>query len=165
MTHSVPATRLDVRPRRMAALLLACVLTVSTFTIAHAQDSAGVKAMEDYLDFVDYGGATIFPEQIPAADWKRFFVIDARDADQFSKEHIPGATNIEWRKVLAERSRIPKDKPVLLYCNTGTLSAQAGFALRVAGYENVRVLSGDFAEWKAKGGLEAAAKAAGAVKH
>lgn len=50
---------------------------------------------------------------------------------------------------------------VLAYCNTGTLSAQAGFALRVAGYENVRILQGGYAEWKAKGGFEANARAAG----
>jgi len=121
--------------------------------------------MEAYLDFVDYGGATIFPEQIPKDDWNKFFVIDARDKEQFAKEHIPGAVNIEWRRALAERNRIPNDKPVLLYCNTGTLSAQAGFALRVAGYENVRILQGGFAEWKGKGGFDAAAKAAGAAKH
>lgn len=24
-----------------------------------------IKEMKEYLDFVDYGGATIFPEQIP----------------------------------------------------------------------------------------------------
>ena len=66
---------------------------------------------------------------------------------------------------LAERSKIPKDKPVLLYCNTGTLSAQAGFALRVAGYENVRILQGGYAEWKAEGGFDAATKATSAVKH
>ena len=112
-----------------------------------AQDKAAIDAMEGYLDFVDYGGATIFPEQIPKDDWKKFVVIDARDKDQFAKEHIPGAINIEWRRTLAERSRIPKDKPVLLYCNTGSLSAQAGFALRVAGYENVRILLGGFTEW------------------
>lgn len=132
---------------------------------ATANEKAAIDAMEAYLDFVDYGGATIFPEQIPKDDWKKFFVIDARDKDQFAKEHIPGAVNIEWRRALAERSRIPKDKPVLLYCNTGTLSAQAGFALRVAGYENVRILQGGYAEWKAKGGLDAAARATGAVKH
>lgn len=163
MTHSTPATRPDVQPRRMEATLLACLLAASAFTTVHAQDSAGVKAVEDYLEFVDYGGATIFPEQIPAADWKRFFVIDARDADQFSKEHIPGATNIEWRKVLAERSRIPKDKPVLIYCNTGSLSSQAGLALRLAGYENLRILQGGFAEWKAKGGFEANARTTGSI--
>ena len=123
-------------------------------------DKEAVKLMEDYLAFVDYGGATIFPEQIPKEDWSRFHVIDARDKEQFDKEHIPGAVNLEWRQVLEKRTTIPKDKSVLIYCNTGSLSAQAGFALRVAGYENVRILQGGFAEWKAKGGFDAAARAA-----
>jgi len=113
---------------------------------------------------VDYGGATILPEQIPRNDWKKFHIIDARDTSQYAKEHIPGAVNLEWRKVLAERGSIPKDKPVLIYCNTGTLSAQAGFALRVAGYDNVRILQGGFAEWRANGGLDAAAKASAPPK-
>jgi rhodanese-related sulfurtransferase len=90
-------------------------------------------------------------------------IIDARDAAQYNKEHIPGAVNIEWRQVLAKSADIPKNKPVLIYCNTGTLSAQAGFALRVSGWENVQILQGGFAEWKAKGGLDANAKAAGAA--
>ena len=50
---------------------------------------------------------------------------------------------------------------VLIYCNTGTLSAQAGFALRVAGHDNVRILQGGFQEWKAKGGFDANARASG----
>ncbi|MEI2420431.1 rhodanese-like domain-containing protein, partial [Arthrospira platensis SPKY2] len=87
---------------------------------------AAVEAMEDYLDFVEYGGGVIFAEQIPAADWARFHVIDARDEAQFAREHIPGAVNLEWRRVLAEREQIPRDQPVLIYCNTGSLSAQAG---------------------------------------
>lgn len=124
-----------------------------------------IKGMEEYLDFVDYGGATIFPEQIPKEEWKKFFVIDARDKDQFAKEHIPGAVNIEWRQVLHKRDDIPKTKPVIIYCNTGTLSAQGGFALRVAGYDNVRILQGGYAEWKAKGGFDAATKATQPAKH
>ncbi len=124
-----------------------------------------IKGMEEYLDFVDYGGATIFPEQIPKDEWKKFYVIDARDKDQFAKEHIPGAVNIEWRQVLNKRDDIPKNKPVIIYCNTGSLSAQGGFALRVAGYDNVRILQGGYAEWKAKGGFEAAAKATKPAKH
>ena len=149
------------------SLIAAALLVIAVpFTPlpAMADDMAAIDAMEGYLEFVDYGGATIFPEQIPKDDWKKFFVIDTRDKDQFAKEHIPGAVHIEWRRALAERSKIPKDKPVLLYCNTGTLSAQAGFALRVAGYENVRILQGGYTEWKAKGGLDAAAKASGTAK-
>lgn len=149
---------------QISVLIVAVTLQLSHLPVA-ASDKVVVDAMESYLDFVDYGGATIFPEQIPKDDWIKFFVIDARDKDQFSKEHIPGSINIEWRRTLAERSRIPKDKPVLIYCNTGSLSAQAGFALRVAGYENVRILQGGFAEWKAKGGLDAATKMKAPAKH
>lgn len=145
-----------------AALLAFAVLSAPA--MADGREEA-VKAMEEYLDFVDYGGATMFPEQIPREDWKRFHVIDARDKDQYAKEHIPGAVNLEWRQVIAQRQSIPKDKPVLIYCNTGSLSAQAGFALRLAGYDNVRILQGGFAEWKAKGGLDAASKATGTARH
>lgn len=147
----------------LRASLLALVV-LSTPAIADNREEA-LKAMEEYLDFVDYGGATMFSEQIPREDWKRFHVIDARDKDQYAKEHIPGAVNLEWRQVIAQRQSIPKDKPVLIYCNTGSLSAQAGFALRLAGYDNVRILQGGFAEWKAKGGLDAASKATTAAKH
>lgn len=142
-------------------LLHAAAITIISLapTLANAEENnEAVKAMEEYLAFVDYGGGTISPEQIPKEDWKRFYVIDARDKGQFDKEHIPGAVNLEWRQVLEKRASIPKDKPVLIYCNTGSLSAQAGFALRVSGYENVRIIQGGFSEWKSKGGFDSAVK-------
>ena len=126
----------------------------------HADNKAiAADEMEAYLEFVDYGGGVIFAEQIPKDEWPKMMVIDARDAAQFAKGHIPGAVNMDWRQVLAKRSTIPKNKPVLIYCNTGSLSAQAGFALRVAGWDNVRILQGGMEEWKAKGGFDAASKA------
>lgn len=138
-----------------------------TFPSVMANDKAKIiDELSGYLEFVDYGGGTIFPEQIPKGEYAKMMVIDARDAAQYAKEHIPGAVNIEWRQVLAKSGDIPKNKPVLIYCNTGTLSAQAGFALRVSGWENVRILQGGFSEWKSKGGLDANAKASGAApKH
>lgn len=142
-------------------LLHAAAITILSIapTLANAEENdEAIKAMEEYLAFVDYGGGTISPEQIPKEDWKRFYVIDARDKGQFDKEHIPGAVNLEWRQVLEKRASIPKDKPVLIYCNTGSLSAQAGFALRVSGYENVRIIQGGIAEWKSKGGFDSAVK-------
>jgi rhodanese-related sulfurtransferase len=145
-----------------AALCFGLGCSVLLGTPAWADNKAiAMDEMAGYLDFVDYGGATIFPEQIPRAEYAKMVLIDARDAAQFSREHIPGAVNIEWRQVLAKSSQIPKNKPVLIYCNTGSLSAQAGFALRVAGWDNVRILQGGFAEWKAKGGLDANERAAG----
>jgi len=132
-----------------------------------AADNKAVAAdeMSAYLEFVDYGGGTIFPEQIPKAEYAKMLIIDTRDAAQFAKDHIPGAINIEWRQVLSKSAQIPKDKPVLVYCNTGSLSAQSGFALRVAGWENVRILQGGYAEWKAKGGMDANLKASSSPHH
>ena len=141
----------------MSKTLLVLMVSLSCLSgsLCAQENTSAIEAMEEYFDFVEYGGATIFPEQIPADDWKKFFIIDARSTEEYSKEHIPGAVNIEWRQVLARRSEIPKDRPVLIYCNTGVLSAQAGFALRVIGYDNLRILQGGLREWQAKGGFEA----------
>lgn len=150
---------------RLTATVLASAALLAA-PMAHADNQAiATDEMEAYLEFVDYGGGVIFAEQIPKDEWPKFMVIDARDAGQFAKGHIPGAVNMDWRQVLAKRNTIPKDKAVLIYCNTGTLSAQAGFALRVAGWENVRILQGGMAEWKAKGGFDAAANATAPAKY
>ena len=84
---------------------------------------------------------------------------DVRDAGQFAKEHVPGATNIEWRQVFAQRARLPKDKTTLVYCNTRSFAAQVAMALRLDDLENVRLLYGGFNEWKARGGVQAYARA------
>jgi len=151
---------------RSLALVVTAAATLLLAPAAHADNKAiAIDEMAGYLEFVDYGGGVIFAEQIPKDEWPKMVVIDARDAGQFAKGHIPGAIHMDWRQVLAKRDSIPKNKPVLIYCNTGSLSAQAGFALRVAGWENVRILQGGMEEWKAKGGFDAAAKATAPAKH
>lgn len=151
---------------RTLALAATTAVSLLLAPAAHADNKAiAVDEMEAYLEFVDYGGGVIFAEQIPKEEWPKMLVIDARDAGQFARGHIPGAINMDWRQVLAKRDQIPKDKPVLIYCNTGSLSAQAGFAIRVAGWENLRILQGGMEEWKAKGGFDAASKATAPAKH
>jgi rhodanese-related sulfurtransferase len=128
--------------------------------VAHAQaDKPTINALEGYFDFVDYNSGTLMAEQIPAEDYKKLFVLDVRDAAQFAKDHIPGAVNIEWRKVFAERAKLPKDKTVLVVCNTSSFSGQVVMALRMDGFENVRILHGGYGEWKARGGMDAFARA------
>lgn len=153
---------------KLRSLTLAAATAASLLLAPAAQadnKAIAIDEMAGYLEFVDYGGGVIFAEQIPKDEWPKMVVIDARDAGQFAKGHIPGAINMDWRQVLAQRDSIPKNKAVLIYCNTGSLSAQAGFALRVAGWENVRILQGGMEEWKAKGGFDAAAKAPAPARH
>jgi len=123
------------------------------------QDAGSTINAGTGLITLDANAGTILPEQIPAEDYKKFFVLDVRDAGQFAKEHVPGAANIEWRQVFAQRAKLPKDKTILVYCNTSSFAAQVAMALRMDGFENVRLLYGGFNEWKARGGMEAYARA------
>lgn len=142
--------------RRSALAASFAALFASLPMTAFAQmNKAATDAVESYFEFIDYNGGTIMASQIPAEDWKKFHVIDVRDAEQYAKEHIPGAVNIEWRKVFSERAKLPKNKTILAYCNTGSFSAQAAMALRMDGFENVLVLHGGLGEWKLRGGMDA----------
>lgn len=143
-------------PFQPRPILLGLALSALPLLSAHAQNTSPVAgAIEEYMDFTEYGSSIIWPEQIPEADWKNVMVIDARDADQYAREHIPGAVNIEWRKVPGKRQQIPKDRMVVIYCNTGSLSAQSVFAMRVLGWDNVKVLQDGIEGWKKKGGFKA----------
>src|SRR5690606_10088769 len=153
-------------PPRAPTRPIAIAASLFFLPAAHADNKAiAIDEMAGYLDFVDYGGGVIFAEQIPKDEWPKMLVIDARDAGQFAKGHIPGAVSVGRRAVLARRGEITKDRSVLIYCYSGSLSAQAGFALGVAGWENVRILQGGMEEWKAKGGFDAAARATTPAKH
>lgn len=141
------------------ALLISSLGLSAGFALAQSADKATAEALEGYFDFVDANAGTILAEQIPAADYAKLHILDVRDAAQFAKEHIPGAVNIEWRQVFAQRAKLPKNKTILAYCNTSSLAAQVAMALRLDGFENVRLLYGGFNGWKAAGGMEANARA------
>ena len=52
--------------KKLLTITLATALLGLASLPARADDTqAAINAMEAYLEFVDYGGATIFPEQIP----------------------------------------------------------------------------------------------------
>ena len=142
------------------SIILLSALLISASPV-RAEDSAVANAVAEYMAFTEYGSGAILPEQIPEADWAKIHVIDTRAADQFAKEHIPGAINIEWRQVVERRHEVPRDRMVVLYCNIGVLSTQAVFAMRLLGWDNVLVLGGGIEGWKAKGGMKANARAAG----
>ncbi len=145
------------------SMLKRCVLIVAMSLLApHAsaeENPVVVDALSGYMDFSEYGSSLIWPEQIPKEDWKNVFIVDARDATQYAKAHIPGAINIDWRQAVARRAELPKDRMVVMYCNSGSLSAQAVFALRLLGYDNVKVLQDGIEGWKRKGGFEAYSRA------
>ncbi|SHM65791.1 Rhodanese-related sulfurtransferase [Roseovarius litoreus] len=112
-----------------------------------AQDAA-IDAMQEYMMFSEYEAGIILPQQLDQTVFEAALFVDTRDAGQFEEGTIPGAVNIEWREVLDRIDQIPEDRMTILFCNTGSLSAQAAFALRVAGRSNVVVLQSGFTGWQ-----------------
>ena len=103
-----------------------------------------------YMDFAPYDAGIIMPGAFEKDVYDAVYLVDTRDAEQFEKATIPGAINIEWREIPSRLEELPTDKKVVLFCNTGSLSAQAAFAARVLGMENVVVLQEGYIGWRYK---------------
>lgn len=128
--------------------LLAALFPLALLVTPAAAESPALKAMQEYMEFAPYESGIIVPQQLSKDVFESVVFFDTRDASQFAKGTIPGARNIEWREVLTRIGEIPKDKKAILFCNTGSLSAQAAFALRVAGRDNVLVLQTGIDGWR-----------------
>ena len=101
-----------------------------------------------YMDFATYDSGILVPQQITQEVFDAAVFVDTRDADQFAAGTIPGAVNIEWREIPARLDEVSDASMVILFCNTGSLSAQATFAARLMGYENVVVLQTGLNGWR-----------------
>ena len=126
-------------------LILAMLLTpLATPALADpVQD-----AMQDYSEFATYDAGIIRPGQLTEEIFADVTFIDTRAFEEFEQSTIPGARHIEWRDIFGQIDEIPTDGKVVLFCNTGALSAQAVFGLRVLGRENVLVLQSGFNGWR-----------------
>ncbi|KYC49545.1 MAG: molybdopterin biosynthesis-like protein MoeZ [Candidatus Methanofastidiosum methylothiophilum] len=65
------------------------------------------------------------------------YLIDVRTEEQFAESHISGAVNIPYNKLGVQISQIPKDKKVVLYCNTGQKSVDGAKFLAERNFNNV----------------------------
>ena len=126
-------------------LIVAMLLTpLATLALADpVQD-----AMQDYSEFATYDAGIIRPEQLTEEIFNVVTFIDTRTFEEFEQSTIPGAQHIEWRGIFSQIDAVPTDSKVVLFCNTGALSAQALFGLRVLGRENVLVLQSGFNGWR-----------------
>ncbi len=89
-----------------------------------------------------------------------FTLVDVRAAREFADGHIPGAVNIEYSpssddadKIVAEVQRcyegqgLEPNDPIVVYCRTGVHAKAAADALAQAGYTDVGIYEGSWADW------------------
>jgi thiosulfate/3-mercaptopyruvate sulfurtransferase len=94
-------------------------------------------------------------------------LVDSRERLNFLTEHIPTARNIPYTmlgsngnilrkadelKRMIENRGISPSSEIITYCGSvGTLSGLAYYALKLAGYNNVKLYPKSFKEWKSLG--------------
>ena len=80
-------------------------------------------------------------------------LLDVRALDEVAMGRVPGALAIP-RGVLeaAVEARVPRDRPVVVYCASGNRSALAADTLRSMGYADVASMRGGIRGWADAGG-------------
>lgn len=74
-------------------------------------------------------------------------LVDVRTAAEFSSGHLPGAINVPVSELQAKAAKLgAKDKPVVLYCASGTRSMVARTTLKQLGFTQVFNL-GSMSRW------------------
>ena len=79
-------------------------------------------------------------------------LVDVRTPDEYNSGHIANATNIDIysNTFMNQIGALPKDKTVMVYCRSGSRSAQAAAKLRQMGY-TVMDLAGGIGSWSGAG--------------
>jgi rhodanese-related sulfurtransferase len=81
--------------------------------------------------------------EVPAAEVPtQAYLIDVREADEWSAGHVPGAQHIPLGVLSDQCGEIPRDRDVYVICRVGGRSARATEALNASGWQAINVSDG-----------------------
>lgn len=90
----------------------------------------------------------VVPADVPALVSERQGVIlDVREPGEFETLHIKGAMNIHGGHLKDRVSDVPRDRPLILYCQSGGRSSIAVSTLKSLGFDSVYNLEGGIQGW------------------
>ena len=95
------------------------------------------------------GGTKISPQNLVAlSNNENGFIVDLRDSEEFQNGHITGSINIPFINLSKRTNEIPQDKSVILVCEMGNVSPNAGELLKKEGFKELLILKGGINEWR-----------------
>jgi pyruvate/2-oxoglutarate dehydrogenase complex dihydrolipoamide dehydrogenase (E3) component/rhodanese-related sulfurtransferase len=86
------------------------------------------------------GHSTQWPDSGP-------FLLDVRSPGEFARGSVPGAVNIPIEELRARIDELPRDRPILTYCQVGQRGYLASRLLLQKGF-NAANLSGGYTTWQ-----------------
>src|SRR5512144_2361118 len=78
-------------------------------------------------------------------------IVDVRTRREYEAGHVPGAIHVPFYALLVRPVAVPRERPVVVYCEHGPRAGVARLALRLAGFTDVRYLAGHMSGWKQRG--------------
>jgi hydroxyacylglutathione hydrolase len=108
------------------------------------------------------------PQMTPAELAERFDsgeveVLDVRGGGEWSAGHLPGVRNIPLGHLPDRIAELPRDRPIVLHCQSGGRSSIAASVLQAHGFDNVVNLKGGYRQWSEEGRQVERGEAAGVV--
>jgi rhodanese-related sulfurtransferase len=91
--------------------------------------------------------------RIPAIEFKEkykdYTIIDIRTPREFQQGYIEGAININYydKTFLAQVAKFDKNKPIYIYCRSGSRTSSAARKLNKLGFSEVNDLHGGIISW------------------
>ena len=78
-------------------------------------------------------------------------VLDVRGHAEWDAGHLPGVSNLPVGYLESRLDEVPRNRTVVVHCQSGSRSAIAASVLRARGLHNVVNLAGGFVAWQAAG--------------
>jgi rhodanese-related sulfurtransferase len=136
-----------------AFLLVALVFSSSALAVASHDFDKVRELADEYLSNMPDSGYFISADDLMKridSGEKDFIVVDVREtAEKYKAGHVPGAIYINYKDVAKPESlaKLPIDKDIILYCNSGHEESKVMTVLRMLGYR-VFALKFGYIAWK-----------------
>jgi rhodanese-related sulfurtransferase len=120
----------------LATAAVAMVVLVIVYEMRSRSENAAAVSSQDAIRLMNHGA----------------LVLDIRPQTEFATGHLTGARHLPSDQILnaGETLKKYKEKPVLVYCGTGSLGAAAARQLATQGFTKAFNLRGGIATWRAE---------------
>lgn len=75
-------------------------------------------------------------------------IVDVRESSEYRAGHIPRSRHISLSQLVHRLREIPKGRPIVVVCRSGSRSQRAAELLQAAGFQHVYNLSGGMQGWQ-----------------
>ena len=130
-----------MKQNKLLAVSMAAVLSLTLVGCSSTSTSTSTSSSDNNTNTVvkAMSGEDLNKIEKDDKEKEKYLVIDVRDAKEYKEGHVKHAINIPHTDIEKEAERISawKEKPVVVYCNTGKKSKEAAEKLTKAGFKDV----------------------------